>query len=80
LSNLLLILTKALGINVKTAQVWHKAGLLRGYISDNKGTCLFEPPGLDAPTKIPGRKLAKRRRFSPSEIMLDRAKEVQYES
>jgi DNA invertase Pin-like site-specific DNA recombinase len=71
---------KALDINVKTVKVWHKAGLLRGYVSDDKGTCLFEPPGPDAPTKIPGRKLTKRRRFSPSEIMLDRAKEVQYES
>ena len=71
---------EALGINVKTVHVWHKAGLLRGYVSDDKGACLFEPPGQDAPTKIPGRKLAKRRRFPPSEIMLDRAKEVQYES
>jgi DNA invertase Pin-like site-specific DNA recombinase len=73
-------MAKVLGIQDCTVKKWHKAGLLHGYVTDDKGVCLFEPPGRDAPTKIPGRKLAKRRRFPPSEIMLDRAKEVQYES
>ena len=73
-------MAKVLGIQDSTVKKWHTAGLLRGYVTDDKGVCLFEPPGPDAPTKILGRKLAKRRRFPPSEIMLDRTKEVQYES
>ena len=61
-------MAKVLGIAKGTVKVWHKAGLLCGYVSNDKGICLFEPPGPDAPTKIQGRKLAKRRRFPPSEI------------
>ena len=73
-------MAKVLGIGKGTVKEWHKAGMLRGNISNDKGVYLFEPPGPKAPTKIQGQKLAKRRRFSAAEIMLDRAKEVQYES
>jgi DNA invertase Pin-like site-specific DNA recombinase len=73
-------MAKALGVRKETVQAWHKAGLLRGYVTDLRGVCLFEPPEPDAPTKNLGRKLSERRRFPPSEVMLDHAKEVQYES
>ena len=73
-------MAKVLAINKKTVKKWHKAGLLRGYLSNDKGVCLFEPPGSDSPAKIQGQKLAKRRCFPPSEIMPEPTKEVQYES
>ena len=71
---------KALGISKASVRAWHKAGLLRGYTSNDKSVCLFEPSEPDALTKIPGQKLSEHRRFPPSEVMLDRTKEVQYES
>jgi len=73
-------MAKALGITKASVRAWHKAGLLRGYTSNDKGVCLFEPPEPDTLTKIPGQKLSERHRFPPSEVMLDRTKEVQYES
>jgi hypothetical protein len=69
-----------LGIGKGTVKKWHTAGLLRGYVADDRGICLFEPPGPDAPIILQGRKLAKRRRFPADEIMLEHTKEVQYES
>jgi len=72
--------TKVLGIAKSTVKMWRKAGLLRGYVCNDKGVCLFEPPGLDAPVKIQGKKLAKRRRFPTPEFILESTKEVQYEA
>ncbi|HUI89076.1 MAG TPA: recombinase family protein [Anaerolineales bacterium] len=73
-------MAKALDVSPTTVKVWRNAGLLHGFASNDKGVYLFEPPGLDAPTKIPGRKLAKRRRFPASKIIPEPTKEVQYES
>jgi hypothetical protein len=68
---------KTLGISQGTVKKWHKAGLLRGQAYNDKNSCLYEPPGSDAPTKHIGCRLAKRRRF---EIAPESAKEVQYEA
>ena len=73
-------IARVLGIAQGTVKQWYKAGLLLGYICNKKGICLYEPPSPDAPTIIHGRKLEKRRRFTPDEIMLDHTKEIQYES
>jgi DNA invertase Pin-like site-specific DNA recombinase len=58
-------MAKALGIRKSTVIAWHKAGLLRGYASNNRGVCLFEPPGLDAPTKKNGTKIVRTSPVSP---------------
>jgi hypothetical protein len=65
-----------LGIRQGTVKDWYHAGLIQGYIYNDKHSCLYAPPGPDAPTKCQGRKLAKRRRFA--ELPAERAKEVQY--
>lgn len=69
-----------LAISKDRVKIWRRAGLLHGYVCDDKGVCLFDPPGPDAPIKIQGRKLAIRRRFPVSENLSDRTNEVQYES
>jgi len=73
-------IAEILSINPQTVKVWHKAGLLHGYIYNDKNSCLFEPPGPDAPIKCRGQKLAMRRRFSVGEMVPERAKEVQCEA
>lgn len=73
-------MAEILGVNGDRVKIWHKAGLLHGYVCNDRGVCLFDPPGPDAPTKIQGRKLSKRRRFPTSENIPDRTKEVQYEA
>lgn len=73
-------MAKVLGIANETVKKWHKAGLLRGCVCNDKGDRLFEPPGTDAPTKLPGIKLAKRRLDLASENHLESTKEVQYEA
>lgn len=68
-----------LDVDKRTVMVWHSAGLLRGYAYNDKGSCLFEPPGPDAPTKRQGRKLADRRCFPATKFIPEGTKEVQYE-
>jgi predicted site-specific integrase-resolvase len=64
---------EVLAINKKTVQAWHKAGLIHGHTYNDKNSCLFEPPGADAPVKSQGKKLAQRRRFPESKFGSDRA-------
>ncbi len=66
----------ALAIHTTTVNLWRKAGLIRGYAYNDKGCCLYEPPGPDVPVKCLGRKLVKRRRFT-EKIASDRAEDVQ---
>ena len=40
-----------LSISHGTAKVWNRAGYLRGHPYNDKGQCLFEPPGSDTPLK-----------------------------
>jgi len=72
-------MAKILDVNKSTVMVWHRAGLLCGHTYNAKGSCLFDPPGPDAPTKLQGRKLADRRRFPATKFMPEGTKEVQYE-
>jgi DNA-binding transcriptional regulator YiaG len=73
-------MAEALGVCMSTVMTWRRAGLLRGHVYNAKNSCLFEPPGPDAPTKLQGQKLADRRRFPDSEFIPDGTKEVQYEA
>ena len=70
---------RLLGVDHSTVKHWYKAGLLRGYVCDDKGSYLFEPPGPDAPKKHLGQKL-NRRQLSEEKFISQSAKEVQYES
>ena len=45
-------LAKRLGVAPSTIKVWRTAGLLRHHAYNDKGECLFEPPGKDAPVKF----------------------------
>jgi DNA invertase Pin-like site-specific DNA recombinase len=40
-----------LGVVPETIKVWRAAGLLPHHLYNDKGQCLFEPPGDDAPVK-----------------------------
>ena len=49
-----------LGVSTRTVKVWHHAGLITGHPFNDKGQCLYPPPGENPPTRVQGRKLSKR--------------------
>ena len=51
-----------LDVTPDTIKIWRRAGLLKAHPYDDKGQCLFEPPGQDAPIKY--RRQDKTRRKS----------------
>jgi len=57
---------------------WRRQGLLRGIPYNDKNSCLFEPPGDDAPVKMQGTKFAERRCLP--KVISKRTKEVQCEA
>jgi DNA invertase Pin-like site-specific DNA recombinase len=50
-----------LGVSTGTVKAWHHAGLLTGHPFNDKGQCLYPPPGENPPARAQGRKLSKRR-------------------
>ena len=50
-----------LGVPAKTVKIWHHAGLITGHPYNDKGECLYPPPGPNPPTRAQGRKLSERR-------------------
>jgi DNA invertase Pin-like site-specific DNA recombinase len=55
-----------LGVSATTIKDWYHAGLLSGKRLNDKGECLYDPPGPNAPTKLQGSKLANRTPASTS--------------
>ena len=49
-----------LGVSTKTVKIWHHAGLITGHPYNDKGQCLYPPPGENPPARAQGRKLSKR--------------------
>ena len=49
-----------LGVSTGTVKAWHHAGLITGHPYNDKGQCLYPPPGPNPPTRTQGRKLSKR--------------------
>ena len=49
-----------LDVSATTVKDWYHAGLLSGKRFNDKGECLYDPPGPHAPTKRQGSKLASR--------------------
>ena len=50
----------------KTVKIWHHAGLITGHPYNDKGQCLYPPPGPNPPTRAQGRKLSERRPARPA--------------
>lgn len=71
-------MAQMLGITPQTVYRWWKFGLLRRRRYNEKGDCLYEKPGPEAPVKKPGVKLANRTRFT--EFDRHHANEVQCEA
>jgi hypothetical protein len=44
-------IARHLDVKPDTIKIWRRAGLLRAHPYDDKGQCLFEVPGPDAPIK-----------------------------
>jgi hypothetical protein len=66
-----------LKVSAATVKVWGHHGLLPRYVCNDKGECLYEPPGPNAPIKMQGRRLSDRR---SSYLLSDQTNEVQYEA
>jgi DNA invertase Pin-like site-specific DNA recombinase len=49
-----------LGVSAGTVKAWHHAGLITGHPYNDKGQCLYTPPGPNPPTRTQGRKLSSR--------------------
>jgi hypothetical protein len=49
-----------LSVSTGTVKAWHHAGLITGHPYNDKGQCLYPPPGPNPPTRTQGRKLSKR--------------------
>ncbi len=54
-------MAECLGVPAKTVKVWHHAGLITGHPYNDKGQCLYPPPGPNPPARAQGRKLSERR-------------------
>jgi DNA invertase Pin-like site-specific DNA recombinase len=55
-----------LGVGSTTVKDWYHAGLLGGTRFNDKGECLYDPPGANAPAKQQGSKLENRAPASTS--------------
>jgi hypothetical protein len=55
-----------LGVPAKTVKIWYHAGLITGHPFNDKGECLYPPPGPNPPTRAQGRKLSERRPTLPT--------------
>jgi len=49
------------GVSTGTVKAWYHAGLITGHPFNDKGQCLYPPPGENPPARAQGRKLSKRR-------------------
>jgi hypothetical protein len=66
-----------LKVSADTVKIWARHGLLPRHRCNDKGECLYEPPGSNAPIKMQGRRLSDRRR---PEVRSDQTGEVQCEA
>jgi DNA invertase Pin-like site-specific DNA recombinase len=54
-------LASQLGVSSGTIKSWYHAGLITGHPYNDKGQCLYPPPGDNPPVRAQGRKLSERR-------------------
>ena len=50
-----------LGVSTGTIKTWHHAGLIAGHPYNDKGQCLYPPPGPNPPARAQGRNSSERR-------------------
>lgn len=55
-----------LGVSTGTVTIWHHARLITGHPYNDKGQCLYPPPGPNPPARTQGRKLSTRRPAHPA--------------
>ena len=55
-----------LGVSTGTVKIWYHAGLITGHPYNDKGQCLYPPPGPNPPTRTQGCKLSTRRPALPT--------------
>ena len=55
-----------LAVPAKTVKIWYHAGLITGHPYNDKGQCLYPPPGPNPPARAQGRKLSERRPARPA--------------
>lgn len=71
-------IVQKLGVQKLTIHKWHHAGLLRGHVYDDRGSCLFEDPGRPLPrSALRQMRRAERVAACPQ---TDRSQEVQCET
>jgi DNA invertase Pin-like site-specific DNA recombinase len=63
-------IAERLHVHPGTVKTWHHAGLITGHPYNDKGECLYQPPGPNPPTPMQGRKLTYRR---PAQTQEDHA-------
>ena len=66
-------IAEALNICTKTVKEWRRDGLLRAHVYNDKGECLYEHPGENAPRKHKWRK-------HPAKVVSNENEEVQCEA
>jgi DNA invertase Pin-like site-specific DNA recombinase len=66
-----------LKVSADTVKIWGRHGLLSRHRCNDKGECLYEPPGPNAPLKMQGRRLSDRQ---SGPVPSDQTNEVQYEA
>jgi len=71
-------MTQKLGVQKLTIHRWHHAGLLRGHVYDDRGSCLFEDPGRPLPRSALHQMLRAERAAARQQP--DHIQEVQYET
>ena len=70
-------IARRLHVSAGTVKVWGRHNLLPRHVCNDKGECLYEPPGPHAPTKMQGRRLSDRRSRN---LRPDQTNEVQCEA
>jgi hypothetical protein len=55
------------GVPTGTVKIRHHAGLITGHPYNDKGQCLYPPPGPNPPARAQGRKLSERRPAHPKD-------------
>ena len=60
-------MAQLLGVSTGTVKIWHHAGLITGHPYNDKGQCLYPPPGPNPPARAQGRKLSERRPAHPKD-------------